>query len=691
MKKICTILVFTMAVFSLHSQVFSEYFEGAVVGEPLEGYNEWAVTPKSGDDFGVSPFIGETPLVYGGYQGSEIGHVAILDHEIGNDDNTHRISTKRVFLNDEPLRITAGEKIYVAFLVRISEESKKNAWRDFFTFEGSATSSMTRGRIFARISDSNELYFGIGKNSNPPNPTEETLKWDIAQTQLLVMVYEGVEGDNNDIISLYVNPDLSKDESEQTVKIVAADTQSDYSGTANLGINLRQRNIGAQIGGIRIAKTWGEVLGAQSEAPAISAPVVGQASDVGAETFVANWSPVVDAVGYSVKVYKGEESVGTYHVNGQSTSELFVKGLLTNTTYTYTVIAKGDGATYSDSDESAASAEFTTLEGLDAIHTDFSDGTWGVLYDSGNQPAAGAFPSSFVNGFDLSNTFLYDISRTDSRGELHQNGLRMDRQSNGGMVVLPTVKSLEQIEIHAIPGGAPRSINLKELVDGVWTTIGTYEMTSSTEYKEFIIPLSRTEPTKLRIENAGTGQVTLYQIITRTTNPELLPAPAVSDATDITSTGFAANWAVVDNATGYRVRVYQGTGLVETVDVPGQAVNSVNITGLEPELEYTYKVLALGDGFVNYADSYLSDASLPFVTSPATSIEDANANSYLYAVNRTIYSSERGVVEIYNLQGQKVLQALIDSRLEVDMPAGIYIVTLLTEGGKVNTFKMAVK
>lgn len=444
-------------------------------------------------------------------------------------------------------------------------------------------------------------------------------------------------------------------------------------------------------GGIRVSSTWAEAVAVKSTAPAISAPVVGQASDVGAETFVANWSPVVDAVGYSVKVYRGEESVGTYHVNGQSTSELFVKGLLTNTTYTYTVIAKGDGATYSDSDESAASVEFTTLEGLDAIHTDFSDGTWGVLYDSGNQPAAGAFPSSFVNGFDLSNTFLYDISRTDSRGELHQNGLRMDRQSNGGMVVLPTVKSLEQIEIHAIPGGAPRSINLKELVDGVWTTIGTYEMTSSTEYKEFIIPLSRTEPTKLRIENAGTGQVALYQIITRTTNPVLLAAPAVSDATDITSTGFAANWAVVDNATGYRVRVYQGTGLVETVDVPGQAVNSVNITDLEPELEYTYKVLALGDGFVNYADSYLSDASLPFVTSPATSIEDANANSYLYAVNRTIYSSERGVVEIYNLQGQKVLQALIDSRLEVDMPAGIYIVTLLTEGGKVNTFKMAVK
>jgi hypothetical protein len=42
--------------------------------------------------------------------------------------------------------------------------------------------------------------------------------------------------------------------------LVAIDTQTDYSATAGLGINLRQRGISAQIGGIRVGKSWDEVL-----------------------------------------------------------------------------------------------------------------------------------------------------------------------------------------------------------------------------------------------------------------------------------------------------------------------------------------------------------------------------------------------------------------------------------------------
>lgn len=260
MKTIFTVLVAMMSISFLNAQVFTEYFEGTTVGADVEGVNGWYVSHKVDDASGESPVIGDGSLTYPGYVGSGIGNVAVLNAEIGELKATQRISTKLVTIDGEPLQNVDGEKFYTAFLVKISDESKTNAYRDFFTLEGSETSSMTRGRIFARIATNNDLYFNIGKNSNPSNPEEGDSFFDINETHLLVMSYEGVEGDKNDILTLYVNPDGSKSEAEQVNVFVAADVQTDYSLSANLGINLRQRAIGAEIGGIVVAKTWEELF-----------------------------------------------------------------------------------------------------------------------------------------------------------------------------------------------------------------------------------------------------------------------------------------------------------------------------------------------------------------------------------------------------------------------------------------------
>lgn len=637
--------------------------------------------------------VGGTALTYSNSGG--IPYLANIGKKISCDyQSPYGSSNYYNYKSFNSTSISTGN-VYLSFLYTPngSLNTQSNAPLLLLTGTNSTTGvSVYVGKALAP-NDATNFRFGTTRGSS----TSTDIKWSTTEFSMedykssvffIVLRYDLT----NQISYLYINPVVGTT-SEPTAD--ASDATSISSTKTSVQVVEVKVNGSTKtvynISSIRVTSTWAEAVAAKSSAPKLTAPTVGAATAVAAESFTANWTAVANAIGYSINVYSGATLSGTFNATGQATESLFIKGLSANTTYTYKVIAKADNVTNTDSDESVASAEFTTTDGLTSINTQFNDATWGTLYTSENPPASGLFPSSYQNGFDLLNTFLYDITKYDSRGEMSQYGLRMDKQSNGGMVVLPTVKSLEQIEIHAIPGGAPRSITLKELISGVWTTIGTYEMTSSTDYKEFIIPLSRTVNTKLRIENAGSGQVTLYKIITRTTNPALLPSPTVGDASGILATKFTANWTPVANATGYKIRVYQGTTLVTTVEVAGQATSSVEVTGLEMDTEYTYKVLAVGDGFVNYADSYLSAASLLFSTGNTTSVSSANQNIKIYSADKLLVSNVSGVVELFGMQGNQILKTQIKNKLPLNIPNGMYLVRLTADDGSVHTTKISLR
>lgn len=591
-----------------------------------------------------------------------------------------------VYKSFSPSSVATGT-VYVSFLYTPGGESQSQSQAPAMSMSAPGTNAGVQVWVGKGIVNTSHFRFGTTRGST----SSADIKWstteysDLNAVYLLVLKYDL----STQTAFIFVNPEIGAEVEPAPVVSDNTSTSSVRSSVQTIQFKVSGNNKEVyKVGGVRVSSTWAEAVASQSmSAVPLATPVIGAASAIGAESFTANWTAVANATGYAVKVYQGVTLHGTYDTDGQSTESLFIKGLVTNTAYTYKVIAKGDAIDYSNSEESAASLLFTTLEGLTSIETDFSDETWGTLYTSQNQPALGAFPSSYHNGFEMENTFLYDTSKYDSRGERKDYGLRTDRMSNGGMVVLPTVKSLEQIEIHAIPGGAPRSVTLKELVDGVWTTIGTYEMTSSVDYKEFIIPLSRAVPTKLRIENAGSGQVTLYQIITRTTNPTLLDAPVVGVASAVNSNHFTANWTALANATGYKVRVYQGMTIVKTVDVSGQATESVQVTELTPETEYTFKVLAVGDAFVNYADSYLSATSTSFTTGIATGLE-SHSELKLTVSGNTIKASEPGMFEIYNVQGIKLYQVKNTAKTKVEIPSGLYILRFTGVDGKQTTTKI---
>ncbi|HOK36361.1 MAG TPA: T9SS type A sorting domain-containing protein [Paludibacteraceae bacterium] len=337
MKKLILLFSVGFAFFMAKAQepIFTEYFETAPIGGDLEGYNDWHVSPKSSEANGVSPKIAEGALFYTGYAGSNIGNVAVLDSAVGATSATQRISTKIVKFGSDTLKAVVGEKIYTAFLSNISSHSYRS-YRDFFTYEGSKTSSMTRGRVFAKVStDGSELFIAVTKNSTIATDYVEstsipglTLYPDV--NHLFVLVYETIAGDSNDKITLYIDPDLTKSETEQTNKLVAIDTQTDYSASAGLGINLRQRGIGAQVGGIRVGKSWDAVLLGEPNAlniPNINSPIW------------TNGKNIMTRQGGTIKVFNmaGAELIST-QTNGCLSTNL-TKGL-------YIIRFKGnDGAT----------------------------------------------------------------------------------------------------------------------------------------------------------------------------------------------------------------------------------------------------------------------------------------------------------------------------------------------------------
>lgn len=694
MKKI-TLLMALIAVSSIaFAQLkYSDDFSDYTVGN-LELQKDWAVSTKASDAYGSSPQIINEQLSYSNYILS--GQGKSIEYSTTGVDGTNNRVTSKVFGTE----ISTAGSLYVGFMVNFNNATQSNTsgGRDFFvaTFKASGSTTI-RGRVYLRKgSVANTVQVCISKNSTPSGTGAYwSANLALNQTHFLVVKHTVVgtnaSSESNDTYRLYINPPIGETEANATVFTDAFDVTTVSDATGLNAIAVRQKGDAMKISGIRVSTAWEDVVLGTSSAPQLAAPVLGSATNVAAESFTANWTAVPNAVGYVVKVYEGVNLRGTYNVDGGSTETQFIKGLLTNTTYTYKVIAKGDGTNYSDSDESAASTEFTTLEGLTSVETDLNDGTWGTLYTSVNQPATGSFPSSYQNGFDLLYTFLYDIAKYDLSGNLRQNGLRSDKMSNGGMIVLPTVKTIGQLEIHAIPGGAPRSFTVKELVSSSWSTIGTFEMISSTDYSQFLIPISRSVPTKLRIENAGSGQITYYYIATRSTNPSVLPAPEVHDASGVLATKFTANWTPVNNATGYKVRVYQGTTEVATAVVNSNLASSVEVTGLEELTQYTYKVIALGDNGVNYLDSYLSAASPLFSTGTTVGVNSITEGVKLYVSNNQIVSSIDGNIEVFGMQGNLIFSAELKNAMPLNIANGLYLVRLTANDGNIFTTKISVR
>ena len=360
------------------------------------------------------------------------------------------------------------------------------------------------------VSTSN-YRFGLTRGST----TSATIIWgatefsDVSQTLLIVIKYDFASS----TASVFINPTLGSAD-EPTADIVDNTTTTIRNKLDNLWFRSQGSSaVKFNVGGIRVATSWAEIV-ADRNTPQLVAPLVGTATDITGEGFTANWSTVENATGYAVNVYEGITLAKTSQISGGTTTNAEITGLLPNTTYTYKVIAKGNGADYSDSEESAASDVFQTLNtGVDAILTNFGDPSWGTPVSSA--PVSGSYPTTTVNGFTLVKSVLLTGSVTCATGESHVNRILLDKSSQGGAVEFPALKTVGEIEIHAATGTEAMSFRFEEWAGNQWQIIGTY-ITRKSPDSIYIIPLPRASNTKLRIANNTGSGLYIYKIVTRT-------------------------------------------------------------------------------------------------------------------------------------------------------------------------------
>lgn len=778
MKKITLLLMLCMSVGIVKAAVvLDEIFNYSVANLGLEG--TW--TTSGTLTTGTGRTFEGTGMTY-----TNAGGTYILSGLGKTLNNNYQAGTNYISYKSFPA-ITSGT-VYLSFLYKANGDQGQSA-SEIMGLADQATNSAVKPWAGKQADQTkNPFRIGITRASTTGSDiqyvTNQTLS--TGTVYLIVVKYEFLTPASSSKASIFINPTLA------TTTEPTADAFDNSLGTVRASLSkLMFKHNGSSVAnfyvsGARISTTWAEAVAAVSLAPKLPAPVVGTASLVGSEGFTANWTPVENAIGYDINVYQGATQFATYSASGQASSSLAISGLLTNTTYTYKIVAKGNGTDYNNSDESISSDNFQTLEGLVSINTDFSDGSWGTPFapPSTNPliPASGSFPTSSANGFDIVKGYLYGNTSKGPKGEMHTNSIVLDKNSYTSMLVFPTVKTVEQIEIHAYSGSDAKSFLLKELVGSIWTTVGTYNTTNAEGI--YIIPVSRTVPSKFRIENNTTSGLFITQVITRTSNPTLLTAPAIGTASNITSTGFTANWTpAAANATGYNVFVYSGTTLVNVYPASGQATNTVAITDLASNTAYTFKVTAKGDGDINYSDSYLSAVSAGLTTllstpvvqpasvinptgftanwsdvpgaqaydvylydntsaqidninviAPSTSCSFSNltegitytykviargdgsttfdsaisesmtatpgtatginstiTNSFVTATGKTILCSEAGQIQVYNLQGAKVLEVPNAYKANTTLESGLYIVRFTGKDGQIKSTKVIIK
>ncbi len=206
--------------------------------------------------------VAEGSLSYSGYQNPGIGNKAYL-WSTGADDVRSFSSTP----------ITSG-KVYLSAIINV-EAVKQKTDADYFLTLGDHANNYFVARLYTKSVADGDDYVGyklaIAKNSESANYLRYTDETFAPNTNVLVVIeYEFVEGEKNDIVSLYVNPE--KTTTEPTVTMVpdtvtgggvqqGANSKADVGVSGIFGVFLRQGQNTPKlyIDEIKVATAWNDL------------------------------------------------------------------------------------------------------------------------------------------------------------------------------------------------------------------------------------------------------------------------------------------------------------------------------------------------------------------------------------------------------------------------------------------------
>jgi len=200
-------------------------------------------TAHSGAGTNPITVFSANPITYSNYPSSGVGNYVTL---VASGEDVNRIFAPQ----------TSGV-IYAAFLVNVTSAPTVD---DYFFHLGPTTIGTTfKGRVFVKNDGSNNLSFGVSQSSTT-TITYSTPSYALNTTYLIVLKYSIVSGSANDVASIIINPAIGTTE-PSTGWLTNADSPTDPANIGSVALRQGTNSPALTIDGIRVAKTWGEVIG----------------------------------------------------------------------------------------------------------------------------------------------------------------------------------------------------------------------------------------------------------------------------------------------------------------------------------------------------------------------------------------------------------------------------------------------
>ena len=388
--------------------------------------------------------------------------------------------------------------------------------------------------------------------------------------------------------------------------------------------------------------------------------------------FTAGWSIPSSAPNYIVKLYQGGDLVSTTSSialsgTGATASPSYIfTGLIQGLPYTYTV-------TTSDGFVSAESAIIITAN--PTILENFQD--WAAVSAVAinfsktlNDGTTGSFVSPSITVVPNQSVGSIGGAMGNSRPTLG----RIQLSVTNAYIQLPVLQNVSSLTVKSYVGTAG-TFKLQNSTDGSSFTdiAGTTTTLSTAVTAAYTFNLNYNTPKYLRIvSNQGSAVYFNDLQVNPYVSASKLTTPTVGTATTPSSYGFTANWTTVSNATGYVVKLYQGSNVVNMFSVSGQSASNLLVSGLNYSTTYTYKVIAVGD-VVNYASSDASTSSAEISTSaPISNISTDFGDGTWGSMYTSSSAPALGSYPVYSVNGWDLTHAFIQSGTSTGPKAEIH-------------------
>lgn len=260
MKKVVLLAAFAVAALAANAQVLkNEFLKDYKPGQQLEkGTYEEKNAPIQENTwmgaFYAQPFAGaEGPkvtkgLTYEGYP--ETGAAIHMSGYPTGAEKGRRFSVYSLTRNNG--QYNKGV-YYLAFLMNV-EKLGASGFVDIVALDINYFGNNNRGKVFIGRDDNGKLKFGVGVRKTP-EATEGVGGFDFRKTNLVVLK---VDYDNQEV-SLFVNPELTKEEPKPAATVKAAEGEL-KRGIKGISYNYR-RNYKGAVGGFRFSNNWATAIG----------------------------------------------------------------------------------------------------------------------------------------------------------------------------------------------------------------------------------------------------------------------------------------------------------------------------------------------------------------------------------------------------------------------------------------------